>query len=548
MTSPTPSPAAETTRHLRAAMFVDFDNVYIGLRRLDPAAAEAFATDPGHWLAELETGTDADGDFTRRFLIRSCYLNPSVFSQFRPNFTRAGFQVVDCPSLTQQGKSSADINLVLDAVDALAAQTRYEEIVIVSADADFTPLALRCRADDRRVTIITASPAASAYRAVADTVITADDLAELVTGTTSDDVPEVSPASGGTSGSSSDTPSSSRSRGGRGRRSGGTSSDSKTAAARKTAGTTDTTEAAETTEAPGAAEAAEVAAEAATSGTAKTGKGAASGTKSGATRGRRSATREQRAAEVTLPAAAEPDAPTETGEASETGEAQPERRSAGPATPPAEPLSRAARRAVLKRVLSADRPLTLGSVAQAAQKADPSVADDGWGGTGGFAAWVAQEVPELGVSQRPPGHVWDKNRFGAADVPGAVADTDPSALQRQVVNVTDVPGLSPENYAALLTTLADDVRQHPFERASTSRRVRATCQDADVPVGRSTVNFVISGILYSGADLGPDSTAAGLADAFAENVVGLCRGARMELTPGDVSALRAWVGGGLLDE
>ena len=129
----------------------------------------------------LETGIDADGEFSRRFLIRACYLNPSVFSQFRPFFTRAGFRVVDCPSLTQQGKSSADINLVLDAVDALSAETRYDEFVILSADADFTPLALRCRAADRRVTIITAGPAASAYRAVADTtVITADELAELV--------------------------------------------------------------------------------------------------------------------------------------------------------------------------------------------------------------------------------------------------------------------------------------------------------------------------------------------------------------------------------
>ncbi|WP_448630426.1 NYN domain-containing protein [Cellulomonas soli] len=175
-------------RRLRAALFVDFDNVYLGLRRLDPTAAEAFATNPGHWLDALERGADSQGQFTRRFLVRACYLNPSAFSQYRPNFTRAGFRVVDCPSLTQQGKSSADINLVLDAVDALVATTRYEEFVIVSADADFTPLVQRCRAADRRVTIITASPAAAAYRAVADTVVGADALAELVTST--DAVPE----------------------------------------------------------------------------------------------------------------------------------------------------------------------------------------------------------------------------------------------------------------------------------------------------------------------------------------------------------------------
>ena len=122
---------AESGRRFRCALFVDFDNVYIGLQRLDPRAADAFAGSPDHWLAALETGSDADGEFTRRFLIRSCYLNPSTFSQFRPNFTRAGFSVVDCPSLTQQGKSSADINLVLDAVDALSAQTRYDEFCLL---------------------------------------------------------------------------------------------------------------------------------------------------------------------------------------------------------------------------------------------------------------------------------------------------------------------------------------------------------------------------------------------------------------------------------
>ena len=167
-------------RRIRCALFVDFDNVYLGLKRLDPPAAEAFASDPGRWLGRLENGRDAEGEFRRRFLVRACYLNPSAFARFRPFFTRAGFRVVDCPSLTQQGKSSADINMALDAVDALSAPTRYDEFVIVSADADFTPLALRCRAADRRVTIITAGPAASAYRAVADAVLTADDLAEIL--------------------------------------------------------------------------------------------------------------------------------------------------------------------------------------------------------------------------------------------------------------------------------------------------------------------------------------------------------------------------------
>jgi len=444
----------DTPRRLRTAMFVDFDNVYIGLRRLDPDAAEAFATDPGHWLAELESGSDADGDFSRRFLVRACYLNPSVFSRFRPNFTRAGFQVVDCPSLTQQGKSSADINLVLDAVDALDADTRYDEFVIVSADADFTPLVQRCRAADRRVTIITASPAASAYRAVADTVITADDLAELVT-----------------------------------------------------AG--------------------------------------------------------QAAAEGTEPAPAAEPAPT-TGEPEQAAAAAPEPAASGSGSrgtgrrdeqpvSPAAPGSLAARRAVLQRVRSADRPVPTGAVAQAAQKADPTLPSTRWAGTGGFLPWLSQAVPELGVAARPsPGYVWDPKRFGEADLPGAAAEgpagTDATALQRQVVAVTDTPGLSRDNYRVLLTALADDVRAHPFERTATARRVRDACQAAGAAVGRSTVNTVISGVLYVGLELDETVTAVDVAEAWADNVVGLCRGARMELTEADEIAIDDWVGGGLLDD
>ncbi|WP_448059675.1 NYN domain-containing protein [Cellulomonas hominis] len=455
MTTASTDDRPDSTRRLRCALFVDFDNVYIGLRRLDPDAAEAFATDPGHWLEELETGTDPDGEFSRRFLIRACYLNPSVFSRYRPNFTRAGFQVVDCPSLTQQGKSSADINLVLDAVDALAAPTRYEEFVIVSADADFTPLALRCRAADRRVTIITAGPAASAYRAVADTVLTADDLAELVTQTASTAAVENQPV------------------------------------------------VAESAPAPVLA--------------------------------------------APAPAADPAGARTTT---TRTAPATPP-----PTTPPASTwtpttTSAAARRAVLQRVRTADRPLASGAVAQIAQKADPSLPGSGWAGAGGFFPWLARAVPEVGAASRPaPGYVWDPKRFGEADLPGTVVgtDTDSTALQRQVVAVTDTPGLSAANYRVLLTALAKDVRATPFERAETSKRVRNACQEAGAAVGRSTVNFVISGVLYAGLHLTASTTPRELAEAWASNVVGLCRGARMELSDGDVAAIRAWVGGGLLD-
>jgi hypothetical protein len=419
--------SAESGRRLRCALFVDFDNVYIGLQRLDPVAAEAFASAPAHWLTALETGNDADGDFSRRFLVRACYLNPSVFSQFRPNFTRAGFSVVDCPSLTQQGKSSADINLVLDAVDALSAETRYDEFVILSADADFTPLALRCRAADRRVTIITAGPAASAYRAVADTVITADELAELVK---HPEPPELE--------------------------------------------------------------------------------------------------------EAPVPA-------VEQGQTSpRTSPPIPSAKAPGPS--PNSP----ARKTVLRLVRSADRPLAGSVVAQAAQKADPALLTSGWDKAGGFFPWLARAVPELRAASRPaPGFVWDPKRFSEADLQGA-STVDLPPLQRQVVEVTDIPNLPAERYRILITTLADDVTAVPFDRPETGKRVRDACQAAGAKIGRASVNTVINGVLYAGLDLTTKPTAKKVAETWADNVVGLCRGARMELGPQDVAAIRAWVGGGLL--
>jgi hypothetical protein len=45
--------SAESGRRLRCALFVDFDNVYIELQRLDPGAAEALASAPTHWLTAL---------------------------------------------------------------------------------------------------------------------------------------------------------------------------------------------------------------------------------------------------------------------------------------------------------------------------------------------------------------------------------------------------------------------------------------------------------------------------------------------------------------
>lgn len=182
-----------STGYLRSALYVDFDNVFSDLLAVDESAARTFAEDPYVWLSGL---LPDDGE--RRWLIRRCYMNASgsvpnpnavagdartqrlYFSRYRPFFTKAGFEVVDCPSLTSRAKNAGDIRIAIDVMEALEASARYDEFIIVSGDSDFTPLVVRLRAADRRTTIVSASPVAAAFESVADQYLGMQKLLDLL--------------------------------------------------------------------------------------------------------------------------------------------------------------------------------------------------------------------------------------------------------------------------------------------------------------------------------------------------------------------------------
>jgi hypothetical protein len=185
----------------RAALYVDFDNVFISLAHWDERAAYAFGERPDAWLAWLE-GREGDGLPTeRRTLIRRCYLNPggffdfhpgravaryraardlrnrTYFSEFRAAFVQAGFDVVDCPPVAWL-KNSADMKMALDIREALDHPTRFDEFVLLSGDSDFLPALARLRAHDRRITILAQGNARRAYLAAADVVVGLEDFAD----------------------------------------------------------------------------------------------------------------------------------------------------------------------------------------------------------------------------------------------------------------------------------------------------------------------------------------------------------------------------------
>jgi uncharacterized LabA/DUF88 family protein len=182
-----------------SAVFVDYDNIYLSLKRKSEDAAKRFAKDAQLWIKAIETGqiiTSSNnhgmGD-VRRIVMNRCYGNPvprrsqsdnstdmNSFPFVRHHFLRAGFEIVDCPPLTAQLKNSSDIRMVMDVRDYLTHPTYFDEFVILSGDADFTPVLHRLRAHARRTVIFANDYTAAPYTAISDGEVREADLIALL--------------------------------------------------------------------------------------------------------------------------------------------------------------------------------------------------------------------------------------------------------------------------------------------------------------------------------------------------------------------------------
>jgi len=182
-----------------SAVFVDYDNIYLSLKRKSDEAAKRFAKEAGRWLREIESGrlitptNAAFGASARRIVMNRCYGNPvprrnshdnstdmNSFPFVRHHFLRAGFEVIDCPPLTAQLKNSADIRMVMDVRDSLLHDTYFDEFIILSGDADFTPVLIRLRAHARRTVVFANDFTAAPYTAICDGEVRESALIELI--------------------------------------------------------------------------------------------------------------------------------------------------------------------------------------------------------------------------------------------------------------------------------------------------------------------------------------------------------------------------------
>jgi hypothetical protein len=522
---------------MRAALFVDFDNMGISFAELDETAAQRFATQPGRWLSWFESGAHAarDGEplERRRILLRRCYLNPVTFGRYRADYTRAAFTVVDCPPLTQRGKTSADVYMVMDILDALGRHgTTFDEFIILSADADFTPVLLRLREHDRRTTIIATNVAAAAYKAACDNVVPYERFFEEALGIESE--PLVLPATAdwaeaGAFGYGSLLPEVAR-----------TLRDRVATGGALTA-----------REMPGVFASFPEFRNSSWFGCLSL----------------KALMARLLALEPALAMHGDPNAAW-TVTLREGGERAPAAATPAAAAPaPAGPALAGRIVEEVRRLLAeAERPVPMASAAHRITAAlGPAARDSQWAGHGTFKALLlAADAPDIAVLPVQPGYVYDPARHDVAALAGAAGgggtegedEGDPfegvplalAAFARRVAGVTGAPALSPAAHAVLFRAVAEAAAAQPAGAsanvAELSRAVRDLCQARGARVARSQVNFVLTGFRYHEVDPAALSPRE-LARAWADNVRDLCRNAQLTLTAGEEDLIDAWIAGGL---
>jgi hypothetical protein len=537
---------------IRTALFVDFDNIYLGLTRIDPDAAEVFATEPARWLAWLERGMRAagaeDGEAAAApstcVLVRKCYMNPKIFHKYRPYFTRAAFEVIECPPLTAQGKTSSDIRMVMDILDALHHPTRFDEFAILSGDADFTPVLLRLRAHDRRTMVVAVGYAAAAYMAACDRVLTDDRFIEDALG--------IADAEGSGNGAT-------RSSSSEGLRS---DTDPPTRSARYD-GLIPTVRPAPCDAAELLDQMAETVHQAVRAAGQLPARGLPriylrfpefSATKDWlGFRSLRALTEELLRREPRIRLI---DTDAESWHLTLVASIP------APEAPP-EDRSQALRTSILRvvraHVASSPAPVTLASAShEVLRRLGSEVVDERWGGAGSLRDLLLDaEDPGLALHEVDGVElVGDPVRHGRPDLDGETEEMPPpradlpSAVHR-VRQITGAPGLASAEYAMLFQAIGDVLATRPFHLGPTSKLVRDVLLERGQPISRVAVTFVLRGIIYGGLTLREAPrvwTARALAQAFHRNVLAMCDVAQLPLSAEERAAVERWLLGAVVAE
>ena len=129
------STAADTNN---MALFCDFENVALGVRE-----AKYSDFDIKKVLERLLLKGD--------IVVKKAYCDWERYREFKKPMHEAAFELIEIPHVRMSGKNSADIRMVVDALDLCYTKSHVDTFVIISGDSDFSPLVSKLRENNKVV-------------------------------------------------------------------------------------------------------------------------------------------------------------------------------------------------------------------------------------------------------------------------------------------------------------------------------------------------------------------------------------------------------------
>src|SRR6201988_554871 len=124
--------------NLNMALFCDFENIALGVR---DASYDKF--DITKVLERLL--------LKGSIIVKKAYCDWERYKAFKASMHEAAFELIEIPHVRQSGKNSADIRLVVDALDLCYTKAHVDTFVILSGDSDFSPLVSKLRENAKTV-------------------------------------------------------------------------------------------------------------------------------------------------------------------------------------------------------------------------------------------------------------------------------------------------------------------------------------------------------------------------------------------------------------
>ena len=120
------------------ALFCDFENIALGVRDAR--------------YAQFDIKKVLERLFLKgSIVVKKAYCDWDRYKEFKPIMHEAAFELIEIPHVRQSGKNSADIRMVVDALDLCYTKLHVDAFVIISGDSDFSPLVSKLRENNKYV-------------------------------------------------------------------------------------------------------------------------------------------------------------------------------------------------------------------------------------------------------------------------------------------------------------------------------------------------------------------------------------------------------------